>query len=110
MRHELSFEDPVGSAPPSSASTQPALVLIVAVLATAMSAALCAAAILTPAPAAVVPMVVIICIGCPLLASWQIPDVLANLRARRFAGRAVSQLREALAQLPDTEHPLGHDG
>jgi hypothetical protein len=45
-----------------------------------------------------------------MLASWQVPDVLSGLRTRRFATRALSQLHRGLAQLPETEHPLGHDG
>jgi hypothetical protein len=54
-------------------------------------------------------VVVIIAIGCPVLASWQIPPVVATLRAKRFATRALSQLHRGLAQLPETEHPLGRD-
>ena len=110
MGQELWFQNSAWTVPLSAQRSRPLLVLIVALLTTAMSAALCAAAILAPAPAAVVPIVVIICIGCPLLASWEIPDVMAHLRAQRVGGRALSQLRESLAQLPDTEHPLGHDG
>jgi len=110
MEQELGFEESAWTAPLSAPGSRPVLVLIVALLTTAMSAALCAAAILTPAPAAVVPLVVIVCIGCPLLASWETPDAMARLRARRVGGRALSQLRESLAQLPDAEHPLGHDG
>jgi hypothetical protein len=110
MRGELLFGDSVSSAAPWRTRPQVALVLVAALLTTLTSAALCAAAILAPAPEAVVPFVVIVCIGCPVLASWQVPDVLATLRSRRLATRALSQLHLGLAQLPETEHPLGHDG
>jgi hypothetical protein len=110
MRGRLSFGNSVSSAPPWRTRSQAGLVLLAALLTTVTSAALCAAAILAPAPEAVVPFVVIVCIGCPMLASWQVPDVLATLRSRRFATRALSQMHRGLAQLPETEHPLGHDG
>ncbi|MGZ4177181.1 MAG: hypothetical protein ACXVRW_17170 [Solirubrobacteraceae bacterium] len=110
MHGELSFEDSLSATPRWRTRSQAGLVLLSALMTTVTSAALCAAAILAPAPVAVVPFVVIICIGCPVLASWQVPDVLAALRSRRFATRALSQLHRGLAQLPETEHPLGHDG
>jgi hypothetical protein len=110
MRGELLFRDSVSPARPRRTPSQARLVLLAALLTTVTSAALCAAAILAPAPEAVVPFVVIICIGCPMLASWPVPDVLATLRSRRFASRALSQMHRGLAQLPETEHPLGHDG
>jgi hypothetical protein len=110
MRGELSFGNSVSSAPPWRTRSQAGLILLAALLTTLTSAALCAAAILAPAPEAVVPFVVIVCIGCPVLASWQVPEVLTTLRSRRFATRALSQLHRGLAQLPETEHPLGHDG
>lgn len=110
MRGELLSGDPLSSAPRWRTRSQAGLVLLAALMTTITSAALCAAAILAPAPEAVVPFVVIICIGCPVLASWQVPDVLAALRTRRLATRALSQLHRGLALLPETEHPLGHDG
>ncbi|HEY2320435.1 MAG TPA: hypothetical protein VGH67_19160 [Solirubrobacteraceae bacterium] len=110
MRRELLFKDSVSQTSRWRARPQAGLVLLAALLTTLTSAALCTAAILAPAPEAVVPFVVIVCIGCPMLASWQVPDVLSGLRTRRFATRALSQLHRGLAQLPETEHPLGHDG
>jgi hypothetical protein len=82
-------------------------VLAAALFTALLSAGLCAAAILVPAPAAVVPLVVVICIGCPMLAGWDVPLAVASLRADRSGGRALAALRRALAQLPETEHPLG---
>jgi hypothetical protein len=110
MDGELLFQDPVSSAPRRRTRSEPVLVLLAALMTIITSAVLVGAAILAPAPAAVVPIVVIVSIGCPVLASWQIPPVVATLRAKRFATRALSQLHRALAQLPETEHPLGHDG
>ena len=110
MRGELLFQDPVSSTHGGANRAEPILVLLAALMTILASAALIGAAILAPAPEAVVPFVVIISIGCPILASWQLPDVIATLRAKRFAARALSQLHGGLAQLPETEHPLGHDG
>jgi hypothetical protein len=107
---ELLFEDPASSAPPWPESSPPVVVLLAALLTTLVSAGLCAAAILAPAPSAVVPLVVVICIGCPLLASWRVPQILVRLRVERISHRALAQLQRSLAQLPDGEHPLGHDG
>jgi hypothetical protein len=110
MRGELLFGDPVSSMPEWQTRTKPALILLAAAMTIVTSAMLIGAAILAPAPEAVVPFVIIIAIGCPILASWQVPQVVAMLRAKRFATRALSQLHRGLAQLPETEHPLGHDG
>jgi hypothetical protein len=109
MHGELLFGDPVASVPRRQTPSQPGLVLLAAVMTSITSAVLLTAAILTPAPEVVVPLVVIVAIGCPVLASWQIPPVVATLRAKRFATRALSQLHRGLAQLPETEHPLGRD-
>ena len=110
MHGELLFEDSVSRTTRRRTRSQAGLVLLAAAMTTITSAALCTAAIVAHAPIAVIPFVVIICIGCPVLASWQVPDVLAALRSRRLATRALTQLHRGLAQLPETEHPLGHDG
>jgi O-antigen/teichoic acid export membrane protein len=91
----------------STRRTSPQLVLIVAGVTLLVSMAVCAAAILTPAPPAAVPLVVIVCVGCPLFAAWQVPVALAALRARRSGRHALSMLRRSLDELPETEHPLG---
>jgi hypothetical protein len=110
MHGELLFEDSVSATTRWRTRSQAGLVLLAALMTIITSAALCTAAILAPAPLAVAPFVVITCIGGPVLASWQVPGVIAGLRTRRFASRALSQLHRGLAQLPETEHPLGNDG
>jgi hypothetical protein len=74
-------------------------------------AALMTAVTLIPAPIAVVPLAMLICIACPLAMAWSLPRSIAVLRATR-APRApdepeVRKLRSHLARLPETEHPLG---
>lgn len=110
MRGEMLFPDPLSLTPRWQTRSEPALVLFAALMTVVCSAVLLTAAILTPAPEAVVPFVVIISIGCPMLASWQIPPVVGSLRAKRFATRALTQMHRGLAQLPETEHPLGRQG
>lgn len=85
----------------------PSLVLLAAGLAVLASIAVCVAAVLVPAPAAALPPVVAICIGAPIFGTWEAPRAVALLRADRASGRAVARLRRSLAQLPETEHPLG---
>lgn len=84
----------------------PRLILLVAVLTVLASLAMCAAAILVPAPAAAVPLVAMMCVGCPMFASWEVPVAIASLRAQR-GHRALAMLRKSLDQLPEVEHPLG---
>jgi hypothetical protein len=91
---------------PPATSPRPGLVLLVAAVTTLISAAICTGAILAPAPGAAIPLVLAVCIGCPLFAGWQLPDALAALRSER-AGRAFTRLRRSLDELPETEHPLG---
>ena len=110
MRRELLFQDPASSGPQWQTRSQPVLVLFAALMTVVTSAVLLTAAILAPAPEAVIPFVVIISIGCPVLASWQIPPVVATLRSKRLATRALTQMHRGLAQLPETQHPLGRDG
>jgi hypothetical protein len=45
-------------------------------------------------------------VGSPIFAAWNAPVAFAALRADR-RGRALTRLRRALEQLPETEHPLG---
>ena len=86
--------------------SRPRLVLIAALLTALVSAATCVGAILVPAPPVAVPLVVAICVGCPMFAGWDVPNALVALRARR-AGEALAKLRRTLDDLPETEHPLG---
>jgi hypothetical protein len=91
----------------STHRTPPQLVLIVAAFTLLASMAVCAGAILAPAPPAAVPLVIMVCVGCPLFAAWQVPIAVAALRARRLSGQALSMFRRSLDELPETEHPLG---
>ena len=88
------------------AGRKPVLVLLVAAITVAISLATCIAAMLVPAPAAAVPLVSLVCVGCPLFASWEVPVAIASLRGAR-ADSALASLRESLDQLPEVEHPLG---
>jgi hypothetical protein len=69
-------------------------------------AGLFAAAALAPAPPAALPLLILICIGCPVLAAWELPVAVAVLQ-HRPRRRALSELRRRLDELPETEHPLG---
>ena len=81
-----------------------AVVHIVFVALTALAcAALVAAAALAQAPAVVLPLVVAVGIGFPMLAACELP---AALRAWR-TDHALDALRRQLERLPETEHPLG---
>jgi hypothetical protein len=86
--------------------SQPRLVLIAALLTALISGATYVGAILAPAPAVAIPLVVAICVGCPLFAGWEVPTALAALRANR-AGQALARLRRSLDELPEIQHPLG---
>jgi hypothetical protein len=88
------------------AGRRPHLVLLVAVATALASVTLCAAAILARAPSAVAPLVALICVGCPIFASWELPVAIASLRADR-GHKALAMFRERLDRLPEVEHPLG---
>jgi len=76
-------------------------------------AGLLLAAALVPAPPAVVPFVVVVCIGYPMAASWELRPALAMLRAsggltrRRRNARLLAEMRAYLEELPETPHPHG---
>lgn len=109
MRDFVMIEDSLMLTPKALTRTRPQVVLLAAAFTSVVSVGLCAAAILAPAPIAVVPLVAAICVGAPLFAGWEVPIALACLRSRRSAGRAVVALKRTLAQLPETEHPLGFE-
>lgn len=107
LRLATRLSDPGGRSP-SAAS--PKLVLLAAAFTILLSSAVCVGAVLAPAPVAVLPFVVVICVGCPLFASWEVPLALASVRANRAESshrRALAGMRRSLDQLPETEHPLG---
>ncbi len=105
MRDDL-YESPAPSLASGASRPRPRLVLLAVVLSVLTSIALCSAAILAPAPAAAVPVIAAICVGCPMFATWEAPRALALLRADR-GERALTRLRRSLRQLPEVEHPLG---
>jgi len=88
-------------------------VLVAGVL-TAVTAAICASllavAVLVPAPAAVLPLVAIVALGCPMFAVWELARRIGPADAGaepRLDAEALHELRRALARLPETRHPLG---
>jgi hypothetical protein len=86
------------------------LLCVAATLTAILCGALLAAAALVPAPAPAVPLIVVVCIGCPMAAAWDLSDAIADLRASRRISRAVREqrrLRRDLEALPECEHPLG---
>src|SRR3954447_579210 len=79
-------------------------------MAVVTSACLFTAAALVPAPPAVLPLVLAVCIGGPMLAAWELRSVLGAGRRRGpppLDSRAVARLRRHLEELPETQHPLG---
>jgi hypothetical protein len=70
------------------------------------------AATLVPAPPFVLPFIVLVCIGFPIAASWDLRPSLAILRMsggltrRRSNARLLAEMRAYLAQLPEAPHPL----
>jgi hypothetical protein len=83
---------------------------ILAVLSAACSAGLCVAAVLMHPPAAIVPLLVITCVACPVFGTWELPLAVAALRATRAqsARTAIARFRRSLAEMPEVDHPLGH--
>jgi hypothetical protein len=80
------------------------LTRLVCALAVVTSGGLFTAAALVPAPPVVLPLVVAVCIGLPMLAAWE----LSAARGRTpLDSRALARLRRHLDELPETRHPLG---
>lgn len=92
------------STPPPPSRRQAVLGCVMAVVVVLVTAGVLLAAVLVPAPTVVLPLVVIACIGCPMLAAWELRDSIAGLRREP---RAVAKLRRSLDRLPETRHPLG---
>lgn len=91
------------SARPLPTRHQARLICLFAAVTTVVCASLLAAAALVPAPAAVLPLIILVCIGCPMAAAYELPPAMAALRGER----AWSALRRQLDDLPETPHPLG---
>jgi hypothetical protein len=68
-----------------------------------------AAAMLVPAPAPVLPLVILVCIGYPMLAACELPAAVAVIAATGSAHtrRDLGRLLRELDRLPETSHPLG---
>src|SRR3954469_623625 len=97
---------PVPSRPPL-----PTRVLVLRALYVALTllcaGGLVAAAVLARAPAPALPVVVVLAIGMPMAAAWELSSVIAALRHVAHEGRALASLRRELDALPETRHPLG---
>jgi hypothetical protein len=82
---------------------------LVALVSALCTAGLLAAAVLLHPPTAIVPLLVIVCVGCPVVGTWELPPAITALRAKRLSHRReIAMLRRSLDQLPEVEHPLGH--
>ena len=66
--------------------------------------ALIACAVLLPAPPAVLPLLVLVCLAGPMLAAFELARLAPHVRGARHLVRH----RRALDALPEIEHPLGH--
>jgi hypothetical protein len=91
---------------------QARLVCAFAALTLIACAGLFTAAALVPAPPAVLPFLVAVCIAGPMIAALELRAAIHFLRRnRRDSGSLDSSslvaLRRHLAQLPETRHPLG---
>jgi hypothetical protein len=73
-------------------------------------AGLLSAAALVPAPPAVLPLIVTVCVVLPMVVACDSASALAVLRnrwlRRRRHERALGELRRELDLLPETGHPL----
>jgi hypothetical protein len=72
-----------------------------AAVATIVCGTLLAAAVLVPAPTAVLPFVIVTCLGCPMAGAYEMALALAALRDPQV------ELRRELDRLPEAPHPLG---
>jgi hypothetical protein len=67
--------------------------------------------VLVPAPSGLVPFIVVVCLACPMLVSWELPHAVAGFRHHRERvrenARALAEMRAGLSELPETSHPLG---
>jgi hypothetical protein len=104
-------EPRVIAAPRPRTRREAASACIFAAVSFACAASLCVAAVLLHPPVAVVPLLVIACVGCPVFGTWELVPAVATLR---YNGRvsskrkAIASFRRSLAALPETDHPLGH--
>ena len=79
------------------------LTLISVVVTVIVCTGLLGAAVLVPAPPAALALVVLVCIGCPMVAAWE----LSRVTAAQAGPLDLRELRRQLDRLPETQHPLG---
>ncbi len=82
------------------------LICLTSLLTGLVCAGLLSVAVLARAPAAALPFIATVCVGAPVFAAWELPWAVGVLRGARGTA-AVDDLRRQLAQLPETQHPLG---
>ena len=70
-----------------------------------IGAALLCAAALVPAPPAVLPLLVVVCVGSPMAAACELPGAIAVLRRRRGRRRALDS--RSVEALPTTSDATG---
>ena len=63
------------------------------------------AAALAPAPAVVLPLIIVACLALPMLAVVEFVTSVSGWREQPD-DRALEELRRDLSRLPETEHPL----
>ena len=78
------------------------LACLAVVLMAVACAGLIAAAVLVPAPRAVLPLLVLVCVAGPIAAAFELARALTVLR------EPAAELRRDLDRLPETPHPLGY--
>ena len=90
--------------PPSSRDLRRrvCLTLLSVTLMAIACAGLITAAVLVPAPPAVVPLVVLVCVAGPMASAFELARAVAVIR------EPTAELRRELDRLPETPHPLGY--
>jgi Flp pilus assembly protein protease CpaA len=78
-------------------------VFVLAALAAVASAGLFAVAVVGPGPPVVLPFLLAASLAGAVVAAWELPVAITELRSARAALR----FRRELERLPETEHPLG---
>ena len=106
MRNERVLYKPELAAGHSVGTARARAVMITAGLSVIVAAACYICAILDHAPLAATPLVALVCIAGPMFAIRDVPDALAELRMNN-PDKALARFRRRLAELPETEHPLG---
>ena len=86
-----------------SAASRPVVATGAAVALVTVCGTLLGAAALTPRTRRGAPLVIVACLGCPMLATLELGKSISELGGDR---RAVEELRRQLRRLPETEHPL----